>query len=179
MNRALTSAILVTATLIGGLFFSLSAAAEDSVPMTDEHIARIRSNCVDAQAALFQLHATDAGLRVNRGQIYESISTKLMAPFNSRIVLNRISDESLLTTAAQYDTQLLAFRQQYQQYEEAMSATLRIKCVNQPVAFYDSVADTREKRKLTHESAIELHKIIQKYGTEVDAYAANFKADKS
>ena len=179
MNRALTIAILITATLIGGLFFSLTASAEDSVPMTDDHIARIRANCVDAQTALFQLHASDAGLRVNRGQIYESISTKLMAPFNSRIVLNRVSDEHLLTTAAQYDKQLLAFRQQYQQYEEAMSVTLRINCVNQPVAFYDSVADTREKRRLTHETAIELHKIIQQYGNEVDTYAANFKVNKS
>lgn len=179
MNRSLATAAFITATLIGGVVFGMGASAEDMAPMTDEHIARIRANCVDAQAALFQLHASDAGLRVDRGQIYESMSTKLMAPFNSRIVLNRISDENLLTTAATYDKQLIAFRQQYQQYEEAMSATLRIKCTNQPVAFYDSVADTRTKRKLTHETVVELHKTIQKYGSEVEAYAKNFQADES
>lgn len=179
MNRTLATAALITATLIGGVVFGVVASAEEAVPMTDEHIARIRANCLDAQATLFQLHASDAGLRVNRGQIYESISTKLMAPFNSRIVLNRISDENLLTTAAQYDKQLEAFRQQYQQYEEAMSATLRINCVNQPVAFYDSVADTREKRRLTHQATVELHKTIQKYGSEFETYAKNFQADKS
>lgn len=176
MNHFRIIAACVTATLIGGVVFAVTATADDAAPMTDEHIARIRANCVDAQSTLFQLHASDAGLRVDRGQLYESISTKLMAPFNSRIVLNRVSDENLLTTATQYDKQLLAFRQQYQQYEEAMSATLRIKCVNQPVAFYDSIADTREKRRLTHEASVELHKIILNYGSEVETYAKNFKA---
>lgn len=177
MNRILVTSALVAATLLGGLVLSMGVAAEDTAPMTDEHIARIRANCVDAQTTLFQLHASDAGLRVNRGQMYESMSTKLMAPFNSRLVLNRISDETLLTTAAQYDKQLEVFRQQYQQYEQAMSASLRINCVNQPVAFYDNVADTRQKRQLTHAAAVELHKTIQQYGSEVDAYAKKFQAD--
>jgi hypothetical protein len=179
MSRARIITILILATLFSGVIFSFAASAEETAPMTDAHIARIRTNCVDAQSTLFQLHATDAGLRVNRGQIYESISTKLMAPFNSRIVLNRISDETLLSTAAQYDKQLEVFRQQYQLYEEAMSASLRINCVNQPVAFYDSVVDTREKRQQTHDAAAELHKTIQEYGAEVDTYAKNFQADKS
>lgn len=178
MNRSLVTSVCITASLLGGVLFSMIAAAEDAMPMTDDHIARIRANCVDAQSTLFQLHASDAGLRVNRGQIYESMSTKLMAPFNSRIVLNRISDESLLTTAAQYDKQLDLFRQQYQQYEQAMSTTLDYDCVAQPVAFYDSVTDTREKRRLTHVAASELHKLIQRYGSEVEVYAKNFQTDK-
>ncbi|MDB5187411.1 MAG: exported protein of unknown function [Candidatus Saccharibacteria bacterium] len=178
MNRSLVTSVCIAVSLLGGVLFGVVAKAEDTLPMTDEHIARIRANCVDAQSTLFQLHASDAGLRVNRGQIYESMSTKLMAPFNSRIVLNRISDESLLTTAAQYDQQLAAFRQQYQQYEEAMSKTLDFDCVAQPVAFYDSVTDTRAKRQLTHATVVELHKTIQKYGSEIDIYAKNFQADK-
>jgi hypothetical protein len=51
-----------------------------------------------------------------------------------------------------------------------------MKCVNQPVAFYDSIADTREKRRLTHAATVELHKTILKYGSEVETYAKNFKA---
>lgn len=179
MNRIYLITTLLAAMIIGGFVVTYVAAAEDSTPMTEEHIARIRENCVDAQSSLFQLHASDAGLRVNRGQIYESMATKLMAPFNSRLVLNRVSDESLLSTASVYEEQLQAFRQQYQQYEQAMSATLRMNCVNQPVAFYDSVTDTREKRRLTHETALELHKTIRKYGEQVDLYAKNFSADKS
>jgi hypothetical protein len=177
MNRPIITLALMTAVLAVGAA-GVGVSAEDTPPMTEEHIARIRDNCVDAQSTLFQLHASDAGLRVNRGQIYESIATKLMAPFNSRLVLNRINEESLLSTASEYEKQLQVFRTQYQQYEEAMSATLRINCVNQPVAFYDSVVDTRKKRQLTHQSAIELQSIIQKYGASVDTFAKNFQAAK-
>jgi len=170
---------MITATLVVGVMVSGSAKAEDAVPMTEEHIARIRNSCVDTQAILTQLHATDAGLRVDRGQLYESIATKLMGPFNSRLVLNRINEETLLSTAAEYEKQLQTFRLRYQQYEEAMSATLRINCVNQPVAFYDSVVDTRDKRRLTHDSVVELHRTIQKYSTAVDVFAKSLQVDKS
>jgi hypothetical protein len=176
MNRIVILAALVVTTIVGGGLYTMAAHAEDAAPMTDEHIARIRANCTDAQAALFQLHASDAGLRVNRGQIYESISTKLMAPFNIRLVLNRIDGASLVTTAAEYERQLQAFRNQYQQYDVAMNELLHMNCAKQPVAFYDGVADTRKKRQLTYETTVELQKIIEKYGQEVDALAKNYQA---
>lgn len=178
MNRLFIILCLAGA-LIGGVLLSNVARAEDQVPMTEAHIARIRANCINAKSTLQQLHATDAGLRVNRGQIYESIATKLMAPFNSRLVLNRLDSESFLSIADEYEQQLQAFRLQYKEYDEAMSATLRINCVNQPVAFYDGIADARSKRQLTHETTVELHKIIKKYGLETKNFADKFEADKS
>ncbi|HEX7484056.1 MAG TPA: hypothetical protein VF281_02790 [Candidatus Saccharimonadales bacterium] len=178
MNRFLILTCLAI-TLVGSVALSGVVRAEDQAPMTEAHIARIRANCVDTKGSLQQLQATDAGLRVNRGQIYESIATKLMAPLNSRLVLNRIDSETFLNIADEYEQQLHTFRQLYQQYDEAMSATLRINCINQPVAFYDSVADTRAKRQQTHEATVQLHKIIEKYGIEVDNFARNFAADKS
>jgi hypothetical protein len=172
--------ISMAVALVGSVILSGVVRAEDEqAPMTEAHIARIRANCNDTKSTLQQLHATDAGLRVNRGQIYESIATKLMAPLNGRLVANRLDSETFLTIATEYDQQLQAFRQQYQQYDEAMTATLRINCVNQPVAFYDSVADTRTKRQLTHEATLQLHKTIQKYGLEVENFAKKFGADKS
>jgi hypothetical protein len=178
MNRMIVTLAFIAAAIAGGAAMSMVVSAEDTPPMTEEHIARIRDNCVDAQSILFQLHASDAGLRVNRGQIYESVATKLIAPFNSRLVLNRINEESLLSSASEYEKQLQVFRTQYQQYEEAMSATLRINCVNQPVAFYDSVVDTRKKRQLTHQSSVELQTTIKRYGADVDVFAKNFEGNK-
>lgn len=179
MNRILSTTLVIAATLVVGIMLSGVARAEDTVPMTEEHIARIRNNCLDTQSILTQLHATDAGLRVDRGQIYESIATKLMGPFNSRLVLNRLNEETLLSTASEYERQLQTFRLRYQQYEEAMSATLRMNCVNQPVAFYDSVTDTREKRRLTHDSVVELHRTIQKYSAAVEVFANSIQAGRS
>lgn len=177
MKRFLIT-ISIAAALVGSVGLGGVVLAQEQAPMTEAHIVRIRANCNDTKSTLQQLHATDAGLRVNRGQIYESIATKLMAPLNGRLVLNRLDSEPFLNIADEYEQQLQAFRLQYQQYDEAMSATLRINCVNQPVAFYDSVVDTRTKRQLTHEATIKLHSIIEKYGLEVKNFADKFETSK-
>ena len=171
----ITLSVFAMAAILGGLWHT-SAGAENT-PMTEAHIARIRANCVDAQSTLRQLHASDALLRVNRGQLYESISTKLMAPLNSRISLNRLDGVSLVSIATTYESQLVYFRQSYQQYEEAMSQTLRINCINQPVVFYDSVADARSKRKKVHDSTVALHNTISEYKTEFEAFAKQFDGE--
>lgn len=176
MKRFLIPGLMVAAVLAVAAtwHFSTSARADDSAPMTEAHIARIRNNCSEAQSALSQLHASDALLRVNRGQLYESISTKLMAPFNSRVALNRLDGSQLISTATTYEQQLNDFRQKYQQYEEAMSNTLRINCTNEPVAFYDAVGDTRAKRQKVHDSTTALHKTIRQYQSEFETFAKNF-----
>ncbi|HSW77722.1 MAG TPA: hypothetical protein VLG36_02915 [Candidatus Chromulinivoraceae bacterium] len=159
--------VAVTAVAVRPLFVH----ADDSL-MTEAHIQRIKSNCSEAQSTLFQLHASDALLRVNRGQLYESISTKLMEPFNSRLTINSYNAADMVSIASNYDSELTTFRLNYQQYEEAMSATLAINCTNQPVAFYDSVTDTRAKRSKVHDSALALHKTISDYETAFEAFAA-------
>jgi len=163
----LTAAMLLTA----GSLLIVRAAKAQSVPMTEVHIQRIRSNCIDAQSTLNQLHKSDGLLRVNRGQLYESISTKLMAPLNSRITLNKLDGATLVSVTATYENQLEDFRLKYQSYEEAMSRTLKLNCQNQPVAFYDSVGETREKRKLVHDSTVVLQTTIQKYKDEFEVFA--------
>lgn len=176
----LTMAMAIALVGISGVgWLSATARAQQAEIMTDAHIERIRNNCVDAQSILFQLHASDAGLRVNRGQIYESVSTKLMAPLNSRLVLNRLDSVELVSIAAKYQQQLQEFRSLYQEHEEAMSEALDMNCTEQPVAFYDQIEETRQKRQLTHESTVTLHETIMEYGNEFEAFAKQFKADNS
>jgi hypothetical protein len=171
--------ISVFSVVASGVFLAAAVRADDDAPMTEAHIARIKSNCIEAQSTLTQLHATDALLRVNRGQIYELISTKLMAPLNSRIALNRLDGAALVTVATNYEQQLTSFRTHYQQYEEAMSRTLKINCKNQPVAFYDSVTETRDKRKIVHDDAQALQVTIQTYKNDFETFAAKFQEKSS
>lgn len=160
-------------------FVSSSAHADDTnIPMTEAHITRIRNNCVQAQSSLTQLHATDALLRVNRGQIYESISTKLMEPFNGRAAVNSLDVTQLISVATLYDQQLTTFRDDYQQYEQTMSKTLKIDCKNQPVEFYDSVTDTRNKRVTVHNDTVNLQTTIQSYKTAFESFTAQFEGIK-
>lgn len=169
----------VFSVIASSVFLVAAARADDDAPMTEAHISRIKNYCTEAQSTLTQLHATDALLRVNRGQIYELISTKLMAPLNSRIALNRLDGAALVTVATNYEQQLTSFRTHYQQYEEAMSRTLKINCKNQPVAFYDSVSETRDKRKIVHDDTQTLQTTIQTYKKEFEAFASKFQEKSS
>jgi hypothetical protein len=179
MKRFLIFTAVATVAITGALVWHVSSARGAEEPMTEAHIARIRSNCVEAQSTLTQLHTSDALLRVNRGQLYESISTKLMAPFNSRVAINKLDGTTLVALATDYERELAAFRLNYQQYEEAMSKTLKINCANQPVAFYDSIGDTRAKRRVTHDSTLALQKTIQDYKNEFEAFARKFQESHS
>lgn len=180
MKRSLILFAVLATTLTGVAWLAAPArAVDESQSITEAHIERIRTNCVDAQSTLFQLHTSDAGLRVNRGQLYESIATKLMAPLNSRIVLNRLDSVTLVSIADQYNKQLQQFRAQYKDYDEAMAAALKLNCVNQPVAFYDKVVETRAKRQLAHESAMTLHKTIQQYGEAFEVFAESIPEEEA
>src|SRR6266496_4501196 len=160
--KRISGFLLIVTAFLAVFPISLPAHAE-AAPMTEAHIEQIRANCVDAQSILTQLHASDALLRVNRGQLYESISTKLMAPFNSRVALNKYDGSKLVEQSVAYDRQLDEFRSNYKDYDEAISKALKINCINEPVAFYDSVADARTKRQIVHQSTVVLQTTIQNY----------------
>lgn len=146
-------------------------------PMTEAHIQRIKASCVQAKVTLYQLHASDGLLRVNRGQLFESISTKLMAPFNSRVAINQLDSGKLVSITSVYGKELDGFRTDYQQYEEALSRVLQIDCTKQPVAFYDGVADARAKREAVHVRAQALQKATREYHEAFEAFASTFKED--
>lgn len=171
MNRSIVFVMGLTGVLLTSFFMAQATRAQAEPPMTEAHIARIRSNCVEAQSTLSQIHASDALLRVNRGQLYESISTKLMAPLNSRIALNRLDGSSLVATTVEYVAALDTFRSDYQTYEQSLSAVLQMNCVNQPVAFYDGVRAARDGRTKVYKDILALQQLIDKYKAGFEAFA--------
>lgn len=165
------AAFIMIALALSGVFVVPSVRAQDQ-PMTESHIERIKANCVEAQTQLTRIHTNDALLRVNRGQLYERILTKLMSPFNSRVALNNLNGATLVSISATYEQQLAEFRTYYREYDESMTALLKMNCMNQPVSFYDSVATARTKRQKVHDSTSKLQQSIQNYKKEFDAFAA-------
>jgi hypothetical protein len=151
-----------------------SVSAQETMPLTNEHIQHIKDNCRAADRTLTQLHASDALLRVNRGQLYDLISTKLMARMNSRIALNRLDGAGLVSATAGFDSTLETFRSRYQSYEEQLSTTLHIECQNKPVEFYQAVQRTRELRGLVHEAIQGLGQYIGQYSREFDTFRTTF-----
>lgn len=150
---------VVSAVLLGGMVQSASA----QVALSDEHRRIVVSQCSSAQTSLRQLHRSDASLRVNRGQLYEFIGSKLMARLNARLVTNRLDGGALVDLTAQYDRKLDDFRTSYRIYEEQLSALLRVDCAKDPEGFYDGVLATREKRTYVYQQTAALHQIIGEY----------------
>lgn len=147
--------------------------------ISDQQSEQIRSNCVATKNILNQLHASDGLLRVNRGQVYESMLTKLIDRFNSRLSSNSFGNTSLVLTAGYYKDALDKFRSDYKIYEEQLSATLSIDCSRQPANFYYAVVSAREKRIQVHSDVLILNNYIDRYKLDVLQFEQdyNFVAD--
>jgi hypothetical protein len=161
---------LIALTIVATALASAPAFAQQSSPMTDEHIARIKANCQSALVTLGQIRTNEAPVFINRNQTYFSISDKLMARLNSRLTLNRYDATQLVKTASEYNTALAKFRTVYKQYDDTMAELIRMDCKRQPVGFYDKVAIVRQQRQKVHDTAEQLKNLIDQYRQGVDTF---------
>lgn len=140
-------------------------AAADSTQLTDTELSSIQTGCSSLQQTLKQLNYSDTVMRVNQGQFYEEISSKLMAPMNSRIVLNHYDAGALVPIAANYATKLNVFRSEYTTYANALDKARGTDCTKGPQHFYDNVVSARTKRKKLHKTAGELNAMLKDYSS--------------
>lgn len=169
--------IFLAANAVFLMVFVPAAFAEEPTTITDAQLVQVRSHCSEIKTTLRQLHASDAVVRVNRGKLYERISTKLMAPLNSRIALNRLDGTGLGSITSEYAKHLTTFRATYQDYEETLSSLININCLTQPARFYNSLEDVRTKRDLVYESVNILAQDIISYKAAFDEFAAPYKEE--
>ncbi len=152
-----------------GLTGPRAVAVSSSLDLTDKQISLIRANCVPAQGDLQRINASDTLARLNLAQQYETISTKLMAPFNSRVALNRLDSVALTQTTVDFNDKIDEFRSLYQQYGQTMTRALEMNCRNQPVAFYDTIALARDHRAAVRETVEDLSALLVEYKKEVQS----------
>ena len=165
--------------LVAGIVVSPFAKAEEPVyaSLTDEQIELIRSNCFNIQTQLNRIHANDGLLRVNLAQHYNAISSKLMAPMNSRISLNKLDGLALATTTVDYNKKIKNFTDAYYQYETTLSKALSIKCSDQPVEFYDTLTLARSQRPDVNSEVAELNKLVRQYIDQFKTFRLGLKAN--
>lgn len=152
----------------------MPVGAQSPDVMTDAHIQRIKQNCSAATRTIQRIHVNDGLLRVNRVQLYDTISAKLMTPMNSRLIVNKLDASRLVKTTAQYDKTLTDFRESYKKYYDQMTALLSIDCKKQPVTFYDSVTEARKLRSSVHGNVVKLHTLINDYGSDFGEFKTQF-----
>lgn len=161
--------------IVGLVAISAGTAQAQTPELTDEQRTMIVTNCVSIKNTLNQLKATDALLRVNRGQVYEALSSKLMDRFNSRLSNNQLDTKGFVSLRTSYDEQLDRFRADYEQYARQLESAIRIDCANDPDAFHDAVASARTMRTVVHEDVKKLHGYIDDYRSGVVDFKTNFE----
>ena len=153
-------------------FAGTPARAED---LTPDQVERIKTNCVSIKNSLSQLHASDALLRVNRGQTYESMATKLMDTFNNRLGSNNLDNKAMTTVTTNYRSALDTFRTHYISYEQKLAETIRTDCKEHPNSFHESLLEARELRQKVHTDVLKLHSLIDDYHSSVGDFLLNFE----
>lgn len=166
---------VIVATILGLLIaFSPVVHAEDAqtLVLTDENIAQIRVNCIGVQSTMQRVHSSDALARYNLAQQYNIISTKLMAPMNSRISLNKLNGVAMTQTTVDFDSTVSEFKLMYQQYEETTSRALKMNCKDQPVAFYDTLTMARTQKAAVRDAINRINTLLKQYDTQFDQLRA-------
>lgn len=155
--------------------FALKNSYAEDFYLSPDQLTRIQANCGSIKGSLAQLHASDALLRVNRGQVYESMGTKLMDSFNSRLGNNGLDNKGLVVVANEYQTALATFRTDYQTYEQQLSATIKVDCTKDPSGFHVSLENARTKRSTVHDDVVKLNQYIDDYRSAVNDFMLNFE----
>lgn len=166
---------LTLAAILAAGLVSVARAQTSSTPLTDEQRSKIVANCVVIKSSLEQLHASDALLRVNRGQVYESLANNLMEPFNSRLDGNDLDNAAMTTVTAQYRTALTTFRTDYIAYEQKLAEAIKVDCANRPDQFHQAVQAARILRATVHEDVQKLHRSVDDYQLSVGDFLLNYE----
>lgn len=167
---------LIALMLAAVLLVAPTVSAEPRV-LTDSEIEQIRRNCQASQGYLQQIQRNDAVARINRGHAYESI-TKLVANFNSRVVLNRIDGTKLVSITSDLNKRIGAFQSDYLLYEDALSTALSIKCREQPVTFYDALSNARDLRTRVSKDINDINVYLDSYQTGLSDLKATLAQPK-
>jgi hypothetical protein len=130
---------------------------------SDSLFQNVTIDCLDVKFKLTKIHEDDGLKRVNTGQLYEAVSTKLMARLGSRIVQNRLDGAELIKKASEYETALNNFRADYQVYEVAMNSLIKSDCSTQPMIFYNSLQNVRDLRSKVNTDTKQLTRVTKEY----------------
>lgn len=173
--RQLIRLTVITLVATGITLGLASVAQAQQTSVSEAKQARIKASCSEIKTNLNQLNASDRLLRVNRGQMYESLANKLMDRFNARLNGNRLDAKAMETVTTNYRKQLGTFREHYTAYGQKLTEAIRIDCTSDPVHFYETVEAAREARRQVHDDVKALHALIDDYRRSVGDFLLNYE----
>lgn len=126
----------------------------------------VSMDCMAVKSKLSDVHQQDGLLRVTLGQNYEVVSSKLMARLNTRVVENKLNGAPLVKTAADFESTLHDFRDNYRSYEVSINNLMKMNCQTQPQEFYASLEAARELREVVNQDVKKLAELVDRYYQE-------------
>ncbi len=164
----LNKLLVVVFIFVAVVTFSSTSFAQPA-DLTSEKRVIVVQTCVSAQTVMQKIQHNDAATRVNRGQAYETLISRLMTPLNTRSTSNGYnSSATLLTdTTKRYQQSLDNFKDHYKSYDNAISSALKTKCKDKPEVFYGFIEDARRERQNVANDIAALNGLINEYRVNV------------
>jgi hypothetical protein len=177
MSRRLFSialSIIVSSGIVASYASSYTFAQTQPVVETKEptetQIEKIQSECSNIKNHLKKLRSNDALMRVNLGQNYETISTRLMANLNVRISTNKLNGAKLVEKSAEFNENIGYFRDNYQIYEKELVKLTEIDCTKKPRDFYIQLERVRYYRSELNFNTTKLAEIGKEYKSSLSEF---------
>ena len=171
MMQKIVYALLIGIMVFGAMPVYAQEGTRVEQELTEAQVERVRASCLVVQASLSRIHAHDGLTRVNLGRQLDAISSRLMAPLNARIAVNKLDGIELARTTVNYTDEFKRFDASYRTYEKTLSSAINTDCAKQPVGFYDILVKAREERILVHESLIRLEDLVRQYRTQFTEFS--------
>jgi hypothetical protein len=130
---------------------------------TEAQLTKIQTECSSIKSHLKKLRSNDALMRVNLGQNYETISSRLMAKLNARIATNKLNGSKLVEKSAEFNENMGYFRENYQTYEKELVKLVDMDCQKTPKDFYIQLERVRYYRKELNFNTTKLSEIAKEY----------------
>lgn len=163
--------LLVGLVLLSALVSIPARVMAEPAVLTEAQIEGIRKTCSESKKQLDTVHASDGLIRVNLAQEYENISSRLMAPLNSRIALNGLDGVALSRTTVTFNSELSEFKEAYRLYDESMSEAISTNCTEDPITYYTRIENTRRLRAELAKKVDNLNSYLTKYSKEFDNFS--------
>lgn len=178
-NVSIWLLVSAAAATIVALFMTLDVRGEPPIQTSElPYVAMVEMDCMDVKVKLSKIHETDSLLRVNAGQGYRVVSTKLMSRLHAKIVEDRLDGSALVKKAATFEDALNDFRLDYQTYEVALTELLKMDCADQKQLFYTTLREVRTKRDAVYEDIQQLDQQIKEYRDELQEFKKTLRGQE-
>ena len=163
-------AIGTSVLLMGTPVLAESASLSSAKKATERQEQKIIRECTSIKNQISRLRSNDALTRVNLGQNYEVISSRLMANLNTRIVSSKLNGSELVAISAEFSENINYFRENYQIYERELTKLSQMNCSKDAGKFYDQLEIIRYYRGELNFNTTKLHEIAEEYQEALERF---------